>query len=409
MTAWSVSTSRGARAAAAAALIAAWLAPSVIPARAADPQQRLEAIERDVKQSRSESQRLQREAAVLVREVAGLRRKMIAAAKTVQAHEVEVARLEARLGELESEEAALTRRLSVRNDQAAQVLMALERLSLHPPAAIVAQPWSPAETVRGAILLRAAIPEIETRARILKDDLRRLGDTREAAVARRQALAEAMRALDAERAGLEDLLGKTSALRRTTAVESRKAKARAEALAAEARDVRDLLARLERERRAAAAKPLEAAPRQPAETAAEPSAPPISAARGTLPYPVVGRLVQRYGASAGGGLTSKGISIATVEGAQVVAPYAGRVVYAGAFRGYGQLLIIEHGEGYHSLMAGLTRIDSVIGQWVLAGEPIGVMGRAEGENPSLYVELRRNGRPINPLPWLAARKGEVSG
>jgi len=109
------------------------------------------------------------------------------------------------------------------------------------------------------------------------------------------------------------------------------------------------------------------------------------------------------------GLTSKGISIATVEGAQVVAPYAGRVVYAGAFRGYGQLLIIEHGEGYHSLMAGLTRIDSVIGQWVLAGEPIGVMGRAESENPSLYVELRRNGRPINPLPWLAARKGEVSG
>jgi len=409
MTAWSVSTRGSGRAAVAAALVAVWLVPPVAPAGAADPQQRLESIERGAERSRTRSQRLQREAAGLAREVASLRRKMVAAAKTVQAHEVEVARLEARLAELETEEAALTRRLGMRNDQAAQVLMALERLSLHPPAAIVAQPWSPAETVRGAILLRAAIPEIEVRARILNDDLRRLGDTRKAVVARRQALAEAMGNLDTDRAGLEDLLARKSALRRATAAESRKAKARAEALAAEARDVRDLLARIERERRAAAAAPEAAPPPPPPDATAEPPAPPISTARGTLPYPVVGRLERRYGAPAGGGLTSKGISIATVDGAQVVAPYAGRVVYAGAFRGYGQLLIIEHGEGYHSLMAGLTRIDSVIGQWVLAGEPIGVMGRAKGENPSLYVELRRNGRPINPLPWLAARKGEVSG
>jgi len=407
MTAWSVSTSRGAWAALGAALIAVLLALPASHAQAADPQQRLQSIERGVQQSRSKSKRLEREAAALAREVAGLRRRTIAAAKTIQAHEVEVARLEARLEELETEEAALAGRLGKRNDQAARVLMALERLSLHPPAAIVAQPWSPAETVRGAILLRAAIPEIETRARILNDDLRRLGDTRQAIVARREVLAAATRTLDADRAALEALLAEKSALRRTTAEQSRKARKRAEALAAEARDVRDLLARIERERRAAALAQPETAPVPPTpETADEPPVPPISTARGTLPYPVVGRLVRRYGAPDGTGLTSKGIAIAALEGAQVVAPYASRVVYAGAFR---ELLIIEHGEGYHSLMAGLTRIDSVIGQWVLAGEPIGVMGRAEGENPSLYVELRRNGRPINPLPWLAARKGEVCG
>jgi len=92
------------------------------------------------------------------------------------------------------------------------------------------------------------------------------------------------------------------------------------------------------------------------------------------------------------------MKLETAPGAQVVAPFEGRIVYAGNFRGYGELLIIEHGEGYHSLLSGLARIDSAMGQWVVSGEPVGVMGRSDRGNPVLYVELRRNGHPINPLP-----------
>ena len=106
---------------------------------------------------------------------------------------------------------------------------------------------------------------------------------------------------------------------------------------------------------------------------------------------------------------SKGITIETRADAQVVTPYDGEVVFAGRFRGYGQLLIIQHGEGYHTLLAGFSRIDSVLGQWLLAGEPVGVMGRGSNGNPALYVELRRNGDAINPLPWLAASDRKVSG
>ncbi|MCW9046109.1 MAG: peptidoglycan DD-metalloendopeptidase family protein, partial [Alphaproteobacteria bacterium] len=91
-------------------------------------------------------------------------------------------------------------------------------------------------------------------------------------------------------------------------------------------------------------------------------------------------------------------------GAHVVAPYDGRVVYAGPFRGYGQLLIIEHGEGYHTLLAGMERIDSVVGQWLLAGEPIGVMSKNKSKKPTLYLEMRKDGHPINPVPWLVASK-----
>jgi septal ring factor EnvC (AmiA/AmiB activator) len=109
------------------------------------------------------------------------------------------------------------------------------------------------------------------------------------------------------------------------------------------------------------------------------------------------------------GLTRKGISIETGTGAQVVVPRDGTVVFAGAFKGYGQLLIIEHVGGYLSLLAGMARIDSAIGQQVLSGEPAGVMGKPGNGPPVLYVELRREGQPINPLPWLATRKIKVNG
>ena len=86
----------------------------------------------------------------------------------------------------------------------------------------------------------------------------------------------------------------------------------------------------------------------------------------------------------------------------MVSPYSGTIVFAGPFRSYGQLLIIEHGDGYHSLLAGLSRIDGTVGQWVAAGEPVGAMAPLSVGGPSLYVELRHNGEPVDPLPWLAA-------
>ncbi|MDZ7712080.1 MAG: peptidoglycan DD-metalloendopeptidase family protein [Rhodovibrio sp.] len=142
----------------------------------------------------------------------------------------------------------------------------------------------------------------------------------------------------------------------------------------------------------------------------------------SLTVPAAGRIVTRYGERmqrAGGRVSAQGIEIVTRPGAQVVAPYDGKVVYAGPFRGYGRILIIEHGGRYHSLLAGLERIDAVVGQWVLAGEPVGVMaggGEADGQGtpsagrtPKLYVELRRTGQPINPLPWLAQTGDKVRG
>ena len=146
------------------------------------------------------------------------------------------------------------------------------------------------------------------------------------------------------------------------------------ALAGEAESLRDLLARLAEEGRGrdarANAASSQAEVRGPA-AAGKPrmraAAPPITKARGSLVFPAAGQVVGLYGQATESGLTHKGIIVRTRDEAQVVAPYDGLIVFADRFRGYGQLLIIEHGEGYHFLLAGLSRIDAETGQHVVAG------------------------------------------
>lgn len=135
----------------------------------------------------------------------------------------------------------------------------------------------------------------------------------------------------------------------------------------------------------------------------------IRSARGYFIIPARGNLVQRFAENTSSGLAAKGISIETRLGAQVVAPFGGKIAFAGPFRNYGQILIIAHGEGYHTLLAGLGHIHARLGQKVLAGEPLGVMAASGGVRPRLYVELRQKGHPINPLPWLAADGGATRG
>ena len=127
-------------------------------------------------------------------------------------------------------------------------------------------------------------------------------------------------------------------------------------------------------------------------------------AKGRIPYPVKGTVVKKFGELTEAGISSKGIVIATRANAQVISPYDGTVLFAGPFRGYGELLIIEHGDGYHTLLAGLGRLDTSVGQSLLAGEPVGVM--TDAGKPTLYVELRKNGQPVNPASWLDSKKGK---
>ena len=396
----------------------------------------LEAVEQELERGKSRAADLGKRAAATAGELAELRQKMIDAASATQEAEEAIGVIERKLAELRGEEKAKTRALGAEHGRLALTLEALVRLALYPPEALAALPESPVDSVRSALLLRTAVPQVEARAVKLRADLAALLELRREITSERRAADGARRELGADRVRLSALLERKTALYRELEGERQGAEDRIVKLAAEAKDLRELMARIERERKereealanlrpplpppraqgapkaeskAAAGAPGEGA--EPASLPPDASVPirPISEARGLLTLPARGEISKEFGEADAFGATSKGITIRTGEDAEIVAPYDGKVVYAGPFRGYGQILIIEHSEGYHSLLAGLSRVDAAAGQWVLAGEPVGAMGEPATGDPELYMELRQNGRPINPLPWLALHKGKVNG
>ncbi len=405
-----------------------------------EAQREIESIERALGFDRERERRLQAERRAIEKELADLDRQMVEAARRVQAQEAAVTGSEEKLRELVRQAEEVQADLGHRREQMIGTLSALQRLAQRPPEALLAMPAEPVDTVRTAILLGAIVPPLEREAERLRNELTQLAELRAETKLERDRLAKALEGLRRERASLARLAARKKLLRDRAAAESRDVAARLDALSHEARDLRELLERLEAERRAEEArrraeaeerrKRLEEARRRraaaeaarrsrseqeaarAAERAAERAAaeatrrarpdPPTTGPL-ALVHPAHGRIVRGYGD--GSGPRSRGITFETRENAQVVAPRAGRIAYAGPFRGYGLLLIIEHGGGYHSLLTGFSRIDAAPGQQVVAGEPVGVVGAAGQERPSLYMELRRNGRPINPMPWLAAQKG----
>ncbi len=432
----------------AAALLAICLAPA---ATAQDSESRdLEDVERALERDRGRVEALAREAEALKLEIRMLRVESISVARQAQSREDRLSEIESRLATLERQEAAKRAQLRSRHQQLTGTLAALQRIALVPPDALLAAPGSPVKTVRSAMLLRVAIPAIESRASVLRGELAELARLHQQIALQQHEFANAAQDLKTERARLGALIERKRTARAAATREQRAAQARATKLAAQAKDLRDLLARLEREgrerrervaREEAARQAREQAARQAREQAARAAEAlaqqqareqaaraaeareettqlalarpdnvrPFPDAGASLRMPARGRVVRRYGQSGGTEGTSKGINIKARNGAQVVAPYDGQVVYAGPFRRYGQILIIEHGGRYHTLLAGLDRIDAVVGQWLLAGEPVGTLGSPQNGNPELYFELRRAGEPINPLPWLATTGDKVRG
>lgn len=418
---------------------------------AADPDAdtTLRDLRRQIEGDRARDAELERKALEIASELDDLRRRLVDAAAEERALETGLATTDAEIDALSQEERDRLARLEEQRRQLGYLLTVLQRMARLPPEAVVAAPQPPQDTLRAALLLRATIPGVEEQASALRRDLEALNIVRETLAARRrtaQQTLDTVREKQAEIAGLVErratLLAETEAARRDLA-------RRMERLAAEAEDVEALIARLQAERammetrrraaemaravetarlaaerertrdaRAAPA-PEPPAPQSPAAESAE--ARPVAAARPPAPrveplpggdglvMPAAGTIVLGYGERDKFGAASRGLTIKTRPGATIVAPRSGLIMFAGPFRGYGQILIVEHSDGYHSLIAGLGRIDTTVGQKVLTGEPIGVMDTGSDVDPDLYYELRRNGQPINPQRGLAANDGRGQG
>ncbi|MBT3700095.1 MAG: peptidoglycan DD-metalloendopeptidase family protein [Alphaproteobacteria bacterium] len=385
-----------------------------LPAYTADnkAEKKLQAVEEALKKHRDQRRALQTKAKLLGQDLKSMRKSLIGTAASVQRYEDMVSDFETRLAALAAEQNAKTKILARRRGHLANTLGTLARLSRHPPEALIVSPASPVDMVRGSMVLSAVVPRLEARAAKLASELDALRRLRIEIGQKRVRLASANQGLSKERTALDRLLKRTARQRQLTLKSSAREKRRLKRLASQAKDLKALIAKLEAEERKRTG--IKVLPPPPGAT-------PFSAEMGRLPLPARGPVVLRFGEQLETGLKSKGIKVATRPNATVVAPHDGRVVFAGAFRSYGRLLIIAHGEGYHTLIAGMAQIDGEVGQWLLAGEPVGQMGNRRGvakgtakvaDNgglPQLYLELRRQGEPINPLTWLAPSDRKVDG
>lgn len=384
-----------------------------------DKRQELESIQSEIAKTKEREKALADKAAAVRQELSNLQLKLVRAANLIQTQEEKATALETRVAELDDQVAEVEAGLAARQDSIASTLAALQRVSRQPPELVFLRPDDSLNTVRSARLLASVMPGLRAEADALRADLALLRQLKVELDAEREALTASLAQLEKERRDLDKLLETRRAERERLQRETREERAKLERYAKQAQSLEALISQLEadleRRRRAAADAQARLEKRPPTGRTDTPSDTAFKEAEGTLPLPVRGRFVRQFGQPDELGNPARGLTIEARPGAQVVASFDGEVVFAGPFRDYGRILIIAHGGGYHSLLAGMSRISAVVGQKVLAGEPVGQLGdggSAGGGSPSptrLYMELRSNGKPINPLRWLAAGKGKVSG
>ncbi len=424
-----------------------WLAEAQEDLSRDEAREKLNKTEQQLQSNRAKEQGLTQDLASLAAERAKLNNGLIDSGKKVQASEAKLSETEAKLAELTDQVNLIKNSITERKETIVKMLSAMQRIGRTPPPALVTRRDDALAVVRSAMLLADVFPELKYQADNLSLELEGMVTLENGIREQRDAEKSERDRLAAEQARVDRLLE-----------EKRRAMAQGEAELAQIKqavadqaqtltDLSELIDRLDAQiakvevaqydAEIAAEKALRAREQQQAlATPANESvveikpttkvafaspdrlkpAMPFEAAKGSLRLPAQGRRVKRFGDADASGGTVKGISLQTRPEARITAPADGWVVYAGEFRSYGQLLIINAGGGYHVLLAGMSRIDVSLGQFVLAGEPIAVMGNSaapsqgdDSSRPVLYVEFRKDGRPIDPDPWWAEASEKVQG
>jgi len=391
-------------------------------------EQELEATRAQQKSAAELQQKLKTDLAAIGQDRSKLNQRLIDIAGQVRGVETRIGDAEVRMRPLDTREQQIRSSLDSRRAEIVEVLATLQRAGRRMPPALLVRPEDALQSLRTAMLLGSVVPELRGRAEKLAGDLGELVSIRKTITSERDKLAADRDSLRDDQTRLAALIDerqrKQSAIEKDMEAEG----ARAIALSQQVDSLQGLIAKMEQDLKSAAHAAATASLRgAPATVNGKPNlgglkdsarlSPAIAfaAAKGLLALPVNGVKIREFGGSDGSGGVEKGISLSTRTGAQVTTPCDGWVVYAGPFRSYGQLLILNAGGGYHVLIAGMERISVNIGQFVLTGEPIATMGTksqvasiiaANASQPVLYVEFRKDGTPIDPGPWWAANEGE---
>lgn len=395
----------------------------------------LESLSSTITLSVEKAEAIEQNIAELEKTTANLRQALIDSAARRKELDQKINDTQEKLAQLRLKEDDIRVSLRGRRDVLAEVLAALQRMGRNPPPALLVTPEDALASVRSAILLGAVVPGMRDQADRLAADLNALTTLQAQATAEKEQVSSTIAARLEEEKHMDALVAENEKLSRENTAQLEAERRRAEQLAGQAVSLEGLIqslegeissvheamehARLEEER----LRQLSQAEREQAKQRAENALPDknritpayaFANLRQTLELPVAGDIVRRFGDSDGTGHTAVGMTLAANPGAIVTAPADGVVVFAGAFRSYGQMIILNAGDGYHLVLAGMDEVRTRQGKFVLSGEPIAVMGAKkvasataltlETDRPTLYIEFRKDGAPVDSKPWWSAKE-----
>ncbi|CAK10174.1 murein hydrolase activator EnvC [Rhizobium johnstonii] len=394
----------------------------------------LETLSKTINLSTDKVSALQQSIADLEKSTESIRQALIDSAARRKALEKQILESEKKLADLGVKEDGIRRSLHERRGLLAEVLAALQRMGRNPPPALLVTPDDALASVRSAILLGAVVPGIRKETDKLAADLASLAALQTASAAEKTSLTGTMTDGIEEERRMDLLLAENDKLSRSNAAELGAERKRSEELAGKATSLEGLVDSMESEiasvRDAAAAarqaeenrKLLTDEQRAQAKALADSGVPdknriapayPFGELKAKLEVPVTGDILRQFGDADGTGHEAMGMTVATNPETVVTAPADGLVVFAGAFRSYGQMIILDAGDGYHLVLSGMDTINTRQGKFVFSGEPLAVMGAKrvasatalalETNRPTLYIEFRKDGKPVDSRPWWTAK------
>ena len=404
-------------------VLALSLSGSLTHAQDADPTAKLGEVEQNLQTSQSLQTKLTADIEAAVKAQAEISGKLITLSKTLESQQTAAQIADTKIQELSAEAIIIRSSLAEKQDHLSELLAGLQRLEQNPPPALVVEPENILEALRGAMMFGAVVPEMRDQALELQTNLKRLEAIQTETEASKKAFAEAQASLKQSQTELEELQAEKKTIAITSTKDLEVEKQHAAELINQAATLKQLITALEAEKqRLETVKTAEAKLKEQAEKNAREALlkPPVifTSTKGKLEYPVQGSILKQFGEDNGLGTNLDGLAIASPVLAYVTSPIDGKVEFAGPFRSYGQLLILNAGGGYLVLLAGMNQISAEIGQSVRAGEPLGRMGEGPSSvalignetnnaHPVLYVEFRKNNEPVDPSPWWIGGRKEA--
>lgn len=349
---------------------------------AAEPAEELVRLEKELAAQKALAQGLEKKEKATEQELDALRDKLIEASNELQKKANEQEELESKLASLEKESVVRAGVLGESRRRLAVLTRLLLQFSREPSEMFVMREQSPQDHIHRTIMLRSMLPRLKEETVSLARDLDQYEVLQGKTEAQKRLVVAAQQNLSWQKNKLDQLINVRQGTLEKTAQEKETLARQLDTLTAEAKDLRQLMEKVTQS--------------SWSKTVGKASPARSLRMKTGVKMPVVGKLVRKFGDKDEFGVVSEGLTLAAAAGSPVVAPQAGRVMFAGAFRGYGKAVVLQHEGGYHSFLSGFSRIDAEVGQTVDGGEPLGVLPpKGEGKS-EIYFEWRRGSDPVNP-------------